>query len=58
MWSSLFLLVGYFVGNLPIVQENFTLITYAIIAVSLVALASVFASIIVAIKKGKVNKGA
>ncbi|MGB8220349.1 MAG: VTT domain-containing protein [Methanoregula sp.] len=58
MWSSLFLLVGYFVGNLPIVQANFTLITYAIIAVSFVALASVFVSIYVAMKKGKENKGA
>jgi membrane-associated protein len=56
MWSSLFLLVGYFVGNLPIVQANFTLITYAIIAVSLVALVSVFLSIYVAMKKGKENK--
>jgi membrane-associated protein len=57
MWSSLFLLVGYFVGNLPIVQANFTLITYAIIAVSLVALVSVFVSIYVAMKKGNVDKG-
>src|SRR5208337_5504271 len=58
MWSSLFLLVGYFVGNLPIVQANFTLIVYAIIAVSLVALVSVFVKIIMVMKKGKVNKGA
>jgi len=58
MWASLFLLGGYFVGNLPIVQENFTLITYAIIAVSLVALVSVFVKIIMVMKKGKVNKGA
>jgi membrane-associated protein len=57
MWSSLFLLVGYFVGNLPIVQANFTLITYAIIAFSLVALVSVFVSIYVAMKKGNVDKG-
>ena len=35
MWSCLFLLAGYFVGNLPIVQQNFTLITYGIIAVCL-----------------------
>jgi membrane-associated protein len=56
LWSSLFLLVGYFVGNLPIVQENFTLITYAIIGVSMVALVSVVASIIVAMKTGKEKK--
>ena len=57
MWASLFLLVGYFVGNLPIVQANFSLITYAIIAVSLVALVSVFVGIFVAMRKGKEKKG-
>jgi membrane-associated protein len=57
MWASLFLLVGYFVGNLPIVQANFTLITYAIIAVSLVALVSVFVGIFAAMKKGNEKKG-
>jgi membrane-associated protein len=56
MWASLFLLVGYFVGNLPIVQANFTLITYAIIAVSLVALVSVFVGIFAAMRKGKEKK--
>jgi len=56
MWSGLFLLVGYFVGNLPIVQDNFTLIVYAIIAVSFVALVSVFAGIFVAMKKGTEKK--
>jgi membrane-associated protein len=57
MWASLFLLVGYFVGNLPIVKDNFSLIVYAIIAVSMLALVSIFASIFVAMKKGKENKG-
>jgi membrane-associated protein len=57
MWASLFLLVGYFVGNLPIVQANFSLITYAIIAVSLVALVSVFVGIFAAMRKGKEKKG-
>ena len=57
MWSSLFLLLGYFVGNLPIVKENFTLITYAIIAVSLVALVSVFVGIFAAMRKGTEKKG-
>ena len=57
MWASLFLLVGYFVGNLPIVQANFTLITYAIIAVSLVALVSVFVGIFAAMRKGKKKNG-
>jgi membrane-associated protein len=57
MWSGLFLLVGYFVGNLPIVQQNFSVIVYAIIGVSLIALASVFIGIIRAIKKAKKPEG-
>jgi membrane-associated protein len=51
IWSCLFLLAGYFVGNLPIIQANFTLITYAIIALSLVALVSVFVKIFRSMKK-------
>ncbi|MEN6394870.1 MAG: VTT domain-containing protein [Methanoregula sp.] len=58
MWASLFLMVGYFVGNLPIVQENFSLIVYAIIAVSFLALFSIFASIFVAMRKGSGKKEA
>ena len=57
MWSGLFLGVGYFVGNLPIVQQNFSVIVYAIIGVSLIALASVFIGIIRAIKKAKKPEG-
>jgi len=34
-WVSLFLLTGYFFGNLPFVQENFTLFVLAIIFVSM-----------------------
>ena len=41
-WVSVFLLAGYFFGNLAIVQQNFSLVTYAIIGLSLAALASVF----------------
>ena len=57
MWSGLFLGVGYFVGNLPIVQQNFSVIVYAIIGVSFIALASVFIGIIRAIKKAKKPEG-
>jgi membrane-associated protein len=56
MWASLFLLVGYFVGNLPLVKDNFSLIVYAIIAVSMLALVSIFVSIFAAMKKGKEKK--
>jgi membrane-associated protein len=57
MWSGLFLMVGYFVGNLPIVQQNFSVIVYAIIGISFIALASVFIGIIRAIKKEKKPEG-
>jgi membrane-associated protein len=33
-WISLFLLVGYFFGNLSFVSKNFTVIIYAIILIS------------------------
>lgn len=56
MWASLFLMVGYFVGNLPLVKENFTIIVYAIIAVSFLMLGSIFVSIYTAMKKEKETK--
>jgi membrane-associated protein len=34
VWTGLFLLAGYFFGNLPFVQHNFTLLILAIIAIS------------------------
>lgn len=42
-WVSLFTLMGYFFGNLPAVQHNFTLVIFAIILVSV--LPGVFAYI-------------
>ncbi|MFA6361992.1 VTT domain-containing protein [Methanoregula sp.] len=56
MWASLFLLVGYFVGNLPIVKDNFSLIVYAIIAVTMLALVSIFVGIFAAMRKEKEMK--
>jgi len=35
LWIWSFLLLGYFFGNLPIVKKNFTLVVFAIIAISL-----------------------
>jgi len=46
LWVSIFSLIGYFFGGLPIVKENFSLLVYAIIGISLLAVASVFLQII------------
>lgn len=35
VWVSFFLLTGYFFGNLPFVQENFTLFVFAIVFISM-----------------------
>ena len=35
-WSTLFTLLGYFFGGIPVVQEHFELLLVAIILVSLV----------------------
>ena len=34
LWVGLFVLGGYFFGNMPVVRENFTLVILAIIAIS------------------------
>ncbi|HVP23910.1 MAG TPA: VTT domain-containing protein [Conexivisphaerales archaeon] len=34
-WVALFVLTGYFFGNIAFVKENFTLVIYAIVAISL-----------------------
>jgi membrane-associated protein len=46
LWVSGFVLAGYFLGSLPIVQENFSLIIYAIIGVSLLAVGSIIFSMV------------
>jgi membrane-associated protein len=34
LWTGLFIFGGYFFGNLPIVEQNFTLVVLAIIVLS------------------------
>lgn len=41
LWILSFTLAGYFFGSMPIVQENFNYVIYAIIALSLFAVASI-----------------
>jgi membrane-associated protein len=41
MWVTLFLSAGFLFGNLPLVRAHFSLITYAIIVISLVACAGI-----------------
>jgi membrane-associated protein len=38
LWVCLFLLGGFLFGNFPLVQQNFSLMVYAIIAVSFIAI--------------------
>jgi membrane-associated protein len=36
LWVGIFVWAGYFFGNLPIVKDNFTIVVFAIIGISLV----------------------
>lgn len=54
-WCILFLLAGYFFGNIPIVRENFTLVIMAIIVISLIPIVKeVVQQFITSSKKQKV----
>ena len=46
LWISGFVLAGYFFGSLPVVKENFSLIIYAIIGLSLFAVGSIILGIV------------
>ena len=46
LWISGFILAGYFFGSLPVVQENFSFIVYAIIGLSLFAVGSIIVGMV------------
>ena len=46
MWICAFVLAGYFFGSIPIVKENFSLVIYAIIGISLLAVGSIILGIV------------
>jgi len=46
MWICAFVLAGYFFGSIPVVKENFSLVIYAIIGISLLAVGSIILGII------------
>jgi len=56
LWVSAFSLTGYFFGSLPVVRDNFSLLVYTIIGVSLLAVASVVLQILRSLKQGKGNQ--
>jgi membrane-associated protein len=56
LWISGFLLAGYFFGSLPVVKENFSLIIYAIIGISLLAVGSVIAGMFQSTRPCPVNE--
>jgi membrane-associated protein len=39
LWVGLFVLGGFFFGNIPVVKENFTIVILAIIAISVMPIA-------------------
>lgn len=50
LWVSIFLFLGYFFGNLPFVQDHFSLVVIAIILISVMPVAYEFI-------KGRINAG-
>ena len=50
-WICAFVLAGFFFGSIPLVQENFSYIIYAIIGISLLAVGSIILGVIRSVKE-------
>lgn len=55
LWILGFTLAGYFFGGIPIVQENFNYIIYAIIALSLFAVVSIVIGVFKTVRASSVD---
>ena len=49
-WSTMFVLLGYFFGGIPVVQEHFELLIVGIVAVSIIPT-------VVGLIRGRMSKG-
>ena len=56
LWICAFTLSGYFFGSIPIVQENFSYIIYAIIGISLLAVGSIIFGVIRSVREYSAEK--
>ena len=56
LWICAFTLSGYFFGSIPIVQENFSYIIYAIIGISLLAVGSITFGVIRSVREYSAEK--
>ena len=51
MWTCLFLIGGYLFGNIPFVQQNFSLVVYGIIGISVLAFVPIIIRIVQSVRK-------
>jgi membrane-associated protein len=51
LWVAAFVLGGYFFGNLAIVRENFSVVVLGIIALSMLAVASMIVTMVCSVRK-------